>query len=240
MESTSRRGETYEEASKRDRRNSQGLMEAGGHVAASIRKKDFRAVFDLQSQGVCDSHKACVIICIGVLGFFMFCKFGESFHGVLESNLHGISFAGGLLIYVGISARVKDVAEGLKEIDSCGYVFDVTHSFLLELICENEELLVQGRVRLNRWRAYEGGNKWVYMVSQSVRENIWRSFVVNNNGVRDRGRNVHRGLSQCTRWFQVGEIMMRDLQGMQRYLQEREDSRKLQQEGCTGGRVRDQ
>ncbi|WZZ64614.1 hypothetical protein YC2023_075984 [Brassica napus] len=38
----------------------------------------------------------------------------------------------------------------------------------------------------------------------------------------------------------VGEIMMRDLQGMHRYLQEREDSRKLQQEGCAGGRVRDQ
>ncbi|KAF2590142.1 hypothetical protein F2Q70_00040284 [Brassica cretica] len=112
--------------------------------AASIRKKDFGAVFDLQSQGVCDSHKA----------------FGEGFHGVLESNLHGISVAGGVLIYVGISARwyslvsVKGVAEGLKENDSCGYVFGVTHSFLLELICEKEELLVQGRVRLNR--AYEG------------------------------------------------------------------------------------
>ncbi|KAF2546108.1 hypothetical protein F2Q70_00020591 [Brassica cretica] len=359
MESTSRRGETYEEASKRDRRNSQGLMEAGGHVvlhtwksdyvknqrinrvtrsclrgfrftreegklldvlhcsctslwrkdsrvrlrvthkirwwqAASIRKKDFGAVFDLQSQGVCDSHKACVIICIGVLGFFMFCKFGEGFHGVLESNLHGISFAGGVLIYVGISARwyslvsVKDVAEGLKEIDSCGYVFGVTHSFLLELICENEELLVQGRVRLNRgrcqieidsgwkhvcfgfsaWdsvvvcfgflghmRGETNGSTWYHRAavqsdvqgkvfiqivtkeilrmmssagaSSSVRESIWRSFVVNNNGVRNRGRNVHRGLSQCTRWFQVGEIMMRDLQGMQRYLQERGDSRYL-------------
>ncbi|KAG2270858.1 hypothetical protein Bca4012_073079 [Brassica carinata] len=32
---------------------------------------------------------------------------------------------------------------------------------------------------------------------------------------------------------QVGEIIMRDFQGMQQYLQEREDSRKLQQEGCT-------
>ena len=74
----------------------------------------------------------------------------------------------------------------------------------------------------------------------SVRESRWRSVVVDNNGVRDRGRNVHRGWSQSTWWFQVGEIMMRDLQGMQRYLQEREDSRKLQQEGCTGGRVCDQ
>ena len=66
------------------------------------------------------------------------------------------------------------------------------------------------------------------------------SFVVDNNDIRDRGRNVHRGWSQSTWWFQVGEIMIRDLQGMQRYLQEREDSRKLQQEGCTGGRVCDQ
>ena len=29
-------------------------------------------------------------------------------------------------------------------------MFGATHSFLLEWICENEELLVQGRVRLNR------------------------------------------------------------------------------------------
>ncbi|KAF3586086.1 hypothetical protein F2Q69_00027489 [Brassica cretica] len=185
-------------------------------------------------------------------------------------------------------SSVKDVAEGLKEIDSCGYVFGVTHSFLLELICENEELLVQGRVRLNRWRCQieidsgwkhvcfgfsawdsvvvcfdflghmrgeTNGSTWYHRAavqsdvqgkvfiqivtkeilrmmssagaSSSVREKIWRSFVVNNNGVRDRGRNVHRGLSQCTRWFQVGEIMMRDLQGMQRYFQERGDSRNL-------------
>ncbi|KAF3589514.1 hypothetical protein F2Q69_00027925 [Brassica cretica] len=117
--------------------------------AASIRKKGFRAVFDLQSQGVCDSHKV----------------FSEGFHGIHGLNLHGISVAGGVLIYVGISARwyslvsVKGVAEGLKKIDSCGYVFDITHSFLLEWICENEELLVQGRVRLNR---HMRGNKWVY------------------------------------------------------------------------------
>ena len=42
-------------------------------------------------------------------------------------------------------------SEGMQ----CGflsrYVFGVTHSFLLEWISENEELLVQGRVRLNRW-----------------------------------------------------------------------------------------
>ncbi|KAF2563764.1 hypothetical protein F2Q70_00016013 [Brassica cretica] len=77
-------------------------------------------------------------------------KFGEGFHGVLGLKLHGISVADGVLIYVGISARVKDVAEGLKGINSCGFLFGVTHSFLLEWICENEELLVQGRVRLNR------------------------------------------------------------------------------------------
>ncbi|KAF2563121.1 hypothetical protein F2Q70_00018604 [Brassica cretica] len=130
--------------------------------AASIRKKGFRAVFDLQSQGVCDSHKVS----------------NEGFHGVLGLNLHGISVAGDVLIYVGISARwysllsVKGVSEGLKEIDSCGYVFGVTHSFLLEWICENEELLVQGRVRLNR--AYEEKIKWVYRVSQLQR--FCRSF----------------------------------------------------------------
>ncbi|KAF3537625.1 hypothetical protein F2Q69_00024868 [Brassica cretica] len=130
------------------------------------------------SQGVCDSHKVCVTICIGVSDFFMFCKSSEGFHGVLGLNLHGISVAGDVLIYVGISARwysllsVKGVSEGLKEIDSCGYVFGVTHSFLLEWICENEELLVQGRVRLNR--AYEGKIKWVYRVSQLQR--FCRSF----------------------------------------------------------------
>ncbi|KAF3596175.1 hypothetical protein DY000_02021073 [Brassica cretica] len=77
-------------------------------------------------------------------------RFSEGFHGVLGLNLHGISVAGGVLIYVGISARwyslvsVKGVEEGLKKIGSCG--------FLMEWICENEELLVQGRVRLNRWQ----------------------------------------------------------------------------------------
>ncbi|KAF3504142.1 hypothetical protein F2Q69_00040769 [Brassica cretica] len=100
--------------------------------AASIRKKGFRAVFDLQSQGVCDSHKV----------------FSEGFHGVLGLSLHGISVADGVLIYVVISARgyslvsVKGVEEGFKDIDLCGYVFGATHSFLLEWICENEELLV--------------------------------------------------------------------------------------------------
>ncbi|KAF3596168.1 hypothetical protein DY000_02021074 [Brassica cretica] len=110
--------------------------------AASIRKRGFRAVFDLQSQGGCDSHKG--------------------FHGVLGLNLQGISVAGGVLIYVGISARwyslvsMNGVAEGLKKIDSCGFVYvllwESTIGFLLEWICENEELLVQGRVRLNRWQ----------------------------------------------------------------------------------------
>ena len=67
------------------------------------------------------------------------------------------------------------------------------------------------------------------------------AFIFGRQQRRQRQRKkCYRGLSQCTWWFQVGEIMMRDLQGMQRYLQEREDSRKLQQEGCTSGRVRDQ
>ncbi|KAF3503307.1 hypothetical protein F2Q69_00041152 [Brassica cretica] len=101
--------------------------------AASTRKKVFGAVFDLQSQGMCDyMHWS--------LGF------SEGFHGVLGLSLHGISVADGVLIYVVISARwyslvsVKGVAEELKEIDSCGYVFGVTHSFLLGWICENKEL----------------------------------------------------------------------------------------------------
>ncbi|KAF3537757.1 hypothetical protein F2Q69_00019252 [Brassica cretica] len=124
---------------------------------ASIRKKGFRAVFDLQSQGVCDSHKV----------------FSEGFHGVLGLSLHGISVADGVLIYVAISARwysfvsVKGVAEGLKGIDLCGYVFGATHSFLLEWICENEELLVQGRVRLNRWRCQiEIDSGWKHVCSR--------------------------------------------------------------------------
>ncbi|KAF2580227.1 hypothetical protein F2Q68_00006205 [Brassica cretica] len=106
--------------------------------------------------------------------------FSEGFHGVLGLNLHGISVAGGVLIYVGISARylmefLDDMSvswlfqmvffnqrEGCcRRVEGdrfmrCGflsrYVFGVTHSFLLEWICENEELLVRGRVRLNGWR----------------------------------------------------------------------------------------
>ncbi|WZZ53054.1 hypothetical protein YC2023_053161 [Brassica napus] len=144
MESTSRGGETYEEASKRDRRNSQSLMEVGGHVvkeifglqekkkncwtffaaaaqvyggrihesiesvemissyeirAASIRKKGFRAVFDLQSQGVCDSHKHS-----GRQGVsHWFCM------GLSEDSERDFTLV-----------SVKGVAEGLKGIDSCG------------------------------------------------------------------------------------------------------------------------
>ncbi|KAF3596170.1 hypothetical protein DY000_02021076 [Brassica cretica] len=90
-----------------------GRIHESVESAASIRKRGFRAVFDLQSQGVCDSHKV----------------FSEGFHGVLGLNLHGISVAGGVLIYVGISARwyslvsVKGVEEGLKKIGSCGFVY---------------------------------------------------------------------------------------------------------------------
>ncbi|CAN6905693.1 unnamed protein product [Brassica oleracea] len=179
MDYTSRGRDTYEEASKRDRRNSQGLMEVSGHVvkeifglqekkkncwtffaaaaqvyggrihesvesvemissyeirAASIRKRGFRAVFDQQSQGVCVCdymHWSFGFLhVLQVIGTESIVEHkGEGFHGVLGLNLHGISVAGGVLIYVGISARwyslvsVKGVEEGLKKIDSCGFVY---------------------------------------------------------------------------------------------------------------------
>ncbi|WZZ33489.1 hypothetical protein YC2023_016890 [Brassica napus] len=51
MEFTSQGGETYEEASKRDRRNSQGLMEAGGHVVLHTWKSDqVKEIFGLQEK----------------------------------------------------------------------------------------------------------------------------------------------------------------------------------------------
>uniref|UniRef100_A0A0D2ZQC7 Uncharacterized protein n=1 Tax=Brassica oleracea var. oleracea TaxID=109376 RepID=A0A0D2ZQC7_BRAOL len=130
--------------------------------AASIRKKGFRAVLDLQSQGVCDyMHWS--------LGFL---------HVLQVTGTESIVEHKGWYSLV----SVNGVAEGLKEIDSCykslqlgrcsenkilqgcyfqrecsvvflsRYVFGVTHSFLLEWICENEELLIQGRVQLNEWR----------------------------------------------------------------------------------------
>ncbi|KAL0649384.1 hypothetical protein Bca4012_092075 [Brassica carinata] len=44
------------------------------------------------------------------------------------------------------------------------YVFGVTHSFLLEWICKNEELLIQGRVQLNGWRCQiEIDSGWKHM-----------------------------------------------------------------------------
>ena len=139
--------------------------------AASIRKRGFRDVFDLQSQGVCDyMHWSFGFLHIlqvigtesivehkGFSHWFFYgivWRFSEGFHGVLELNLHGISVSGGVLIYVGISAlylmeflelgdalepwmiwvfhccfrwyslvSVKGVAEGLKKIDSCGFVY---------------------------------------------------------------------------------------------------------------------
>ncbi|KAF2557510.1 hypothetical protein F2Q68_00014505 [Brassica cretica] len=116
----------------------------GGRIHESVESVEmissYEIIFSLEfskgasicyySQGVCDSHKVCVTICIGVSDVFIF---SEGFHGVHGLNLHGISVAGGVLIYVGISARwyslvsVKGVAEGLKKIDSCG---SVSHGIL--------------------------------------------------------------------------------------------------------------
>ncbi|WZZ59809.1 hypothetical protein YC2023_059916 [Brassica napus] len=116
------------------------------------------------SQGVCDSHKVCVTICIGVSDFFMFCKFSEGFHGVLGLNLHGISVAGGVLIYVGISARQREgCCRGLKKIDSCGHmrgnkwVYKVSqlqrqgaHSDCYKGNSQDEEFGVYGLLRLDK------------------------------------------------------------------------------------------
>ncbi|WZZ44050.1 hypothetical protein YC2023_040309 [Brassica napus] len=128
--------------------------------AASIRKKGFEAVLDLQSQGVCD---------------YMHWSLG-SLHvlqGVLGLNLHGISVAGGVLIYVGISARQREGCcrrvERDRPMQICLCVIMRVYIFCWDGSARTRSLLVQGRARLNRWRAYEGKNKWVYKVSRLQR-----------------------------------------------------------------------
>ncbi|KAF2548952.1 hypothetical protein F2Q70_00022480 [Brassica cretica] len=198
--------------------------------AASIRKRGFKAILDLQSQGVCDSHKA----------------FGEGFHGVLGLNLRGISVAGGVLIYVdgiltqreGCCRRVE--GNQLMRVRLCM----IMRVYSWVEICENEELLVQGRVRLNRSSLF-----WLLMAYKGetnestgyhgYRAAVW-SDVQDKVFIQVVTKEILRMRSLCLRAIEVGEIMMRDLQGMQRYLQEREDSRKLQQKGCTSLRRRNQ
>ncbi|KAF3595669.1 hypothetical protein DY000_02022104 [Brassica cretica] len=144
--------------------------------------------------------------------------FGEDFHSVLGLNQHGISVAGGVLIYVdGILSQRE------------GCCRRVEGNRLMQVFCwdgsaRTRSLLVQGRVRLNR---HIRENKWVYRVSRLQRiesKDFWFEAVV----------------ILVLQKLQVGEIMMRDLQGMQRYFQEREDSLKLHQKGCTGLRRRSQ
>ncbi|KAF3558887.1 hypothetical protein F2Q69_00011858 [Brassica cretica] len=130
--------------------------------AASIRKKGFRTVFDLQSQGVCDSHKMVFLV------------------------------------------SVNGVADELKGIDSCG--------------------------------AYEGKNKWVYRISRLQRiesKGFWfESMVIQVL------QELQVSIDICWKFWR--RSISRFVVTITRYLQEREDSRKLQQEGCTGGRVCDQ
>ncbi|KAF2568842.1 hypothetical protein F2Q68_00026627 [Brassica cretica] len=131
----------------------------GGRIHESVESVEMISSYEIRVS-LEFSRGARICYCVRTSGYSqdkMVAGCYEGFHGVLGLSLHGISVADGVLIYVGISARVKGVAEGLKEIDSCG--------FLLEWICENEELLVQGRVRLNRWRCQieiDSGWKHVY------------------------------------------------------------------------------
>ncbi|KAF2574676.1 hypothetical protein F2Q70_00005672 [Brassica cretica] len=114
--------------------------------AASIRKKGFRAVLDLQSQGFC--------------------------MGLSEDSVRDFTvFLGYLYMMVFFSqcewccGRVE--GDRLVQICLC-VIMRVYNCFLLEWICENEELLVQGRVRLNRWRCQiEIDSGWKHFKSGS-------------------------------------------------------------------------
>ncbi|KAF3535976.1 hypothetical protein F2Q69_00024976 [Brassica cretica] len=239
MESTSRGGETYKEASNLQEKKKNGWT----FFAATAQVYGGRIHESVESVEMISSYEIRV---------FSRVLQGEGFYGVPGLNLHGISVAGGVLIYVDISARwyslvsvkgvaeglkeidscgwcsnlcgwyslvsVKGVAEGLKEIDSCGYVFGVTHSFLLEWICENEELLVQGRVRLNRWRCQieiDSGRKHVCFGFSA-----WDSVVV-CFGFSGHMRGKQMGLQGITVerieskgfWFEA--VVIQVLQGLQ-------------------------
>ncbi|KAF2538414.1 hypothetical protein F2Q68_00019410 [Brassica cretica] len=138
---------------------------------------------------------------------------------------------------------VKGVAEGFKDIDLCGvrlnrlrcqieidlgwkhvcFGFPAWDSVV---VCFGFSKHMRGRT--NGSTGYHG-SRVVIKVLQELQVSIdisWKLW--------------RRGISRFVVTITVGEIMMRDLQGMQRYLQEREDSLKLQQEGCTCGRVCDQ
>ena len=92
-------------------------------------------------------------------------------------------------------------SEGMQ----CGflsrYVFGVTHSFLLEWICENEELLIQGRVQLNGWRCQiEIDSGWKHVCFGF---SAWDSVVV-CFGFSGHMRGKQMGLQGIT----VAEIMI--------------------------------
>ncbi|KAF3598310.1 hypothetical protein F2Q69_00037687 [Brassica cretica] len=185
MESTSRGGETYKEASKSDIRNSQGLMEVGGHLirwwqAASIRKKCFRAVLDLQSQGVCDYmhwslgflHVLQVIGTESIVehngfrtGFVWDClKIHSLSHVILGTrgrlrtlNDMKVSWLFQMVFFSQREGCCKKV-EGdrlMRVLSMCDYEsLQSSRVFCWDESARTRSLLVQGIVRLNR--AYEG------------------------------------------------------------------------------------
>ncbi|KAF3585511.1 hypothetical protein F2Q69_00030465 [Brassica cretica] len=157
--------------------------------AASIRKKGVGAVLDLQSQGVCEyMHWSLgslhVLQVIGTESIVEQKGFSHWFSMGLSQDLVRIFTVFLRAIYMMVFlVSVKGVAEGLKGIDSGG--------FLLGWICENKEFIC------SRQRSAEQAYERKQMGQQGITV------------------------------AEVGEIMMRDFQGMQRYLQEREDSRYL-------------
>ncbi|KAF3610066.1 hypothetical protein DY000_02049008 [Brassica cretica] len=173
--------------------------------AASIRKKGVGAVLDLQSQGVCDyMHWSLgslhVLQVIGTESIVEQKGFSHWFSMRLSQDLVRIFTVFLRAIYMMVFlVSVKGVAEGLKGIDSGG--------FLLGWICENKEFICSRQRSAEQ--AYE--RKQMGLLGITVAEGFWFEAVV----------------IQVLQKLQVGEIMMRDFQGMQRYLQEREDSRYL-------------
>ncbi|KAF2616673.1 hypothetical protein F2Q68_00040958 [Brassica cretica] len=187
MESTSRGGETYEEASKRDRINSQEKKENywtffaaaaqvyGGMIqklvesvemissyeirwqAVSIRKKGFRAVLELQSEGLCDyMHWS--------LGFLHVLQVigTESIVEHKGSVSHGI---------LGTRERLRTLNDM-----NVSWLFRWMKTCMFQVFC-------MGFSSSLFWllRAYEGGNKWVYRVSRLHRiesKGFWFEAVV--------------------------------------------------------------
>ncbi|KAF3510198.1 hypothetical protein F2Q69_00004779 [Brassica cretica] len=162
MESTSRGGETYEEnfqARQKKLARFNGTAQVyGGRIHESVESVEMISSYEIRVS--LEFSKGARI-----------CYYG--FHGVLGLNLHGISVAGGVPIYVGISARQREGCcrrvEGDRPMQICLCVIMRVYSWVeVQRTRYYKAVIFRG----NTVWAYEAKNKWVYKVSRLQRQGV--------------------------------------------------------------------